>query len=67
MSNVTIKDLPRNEELDSNDMAAIEGGMFGFAGWGQTGAVQQAAGDQKVQLGDFQITKKQDKSSPLMM
>jgi len=27
MSNVTIKDLPHNEEMDSGDMAAIEGGI----------------------------------------
>jgi len=27
MSNLTIKDLPRNEEMDSNDMAAIDGGF----------------------------------------
>jgi hypothetical protein len=27
MSNVTIKDLSRNEEMDSGDMAAIEGGI----------------------------------------
>jgi hypothetical protein len=28
MSNVTIKDLPRKEEMDSNDMAAIEVGRM---------------------------------------
>jgi hypothetical protein len=27
MPTLPIKDLPRNEEMDSNDMAAIEGGF----------------------------------------
>ena len=27
MKTLTIKDMPVNEEIDSNDMAAIEGGM----------------------------------------
>jgi hypothetical protein len=27
MSNLSIKDMPRNEAMDSNDMAAIEGGI----------------------------------------
>ena len=27
MSTLIIKDIPRNQELDSNDMAAAEGGM----------------------------------------
>jgi len=28
MSNVTIKDLPRSEKMDSNDMATVEGGRM---------------------------------------
>jgi hypothetical protein len=28
METLTIKDLPLNEEIDSNDMAAIEGGRM---------------------------------------
>jgi hypothetical protein len=27
MPTLSIKDMPRNEEMDSNDMAAIEGGI----------------------------------------
>ncbi|HXW75608.1 MAG TPA: hypothetical protein VEK10_12410 [Steroidobacteraceae bacterium] len=27
MSNLTIKDLPHNEEMNSDDMAAIDGGI----------------------------------------
>jgi hypothetical protein len=27
MPTLIIKDMPRNEEMDSNDMAAIEGGI----------------------------------------
>ena len=27
MSTLIIKDIPRNQELDSNDMAAVEGGI----------------------------------------
>jgi hypothetical protein len=66
MSNLTIKDLPRNEEMDSNTMAPIAGGMFGLEGLTQTDAVQQAAGDQKPQIGDFQITKLEDKASAVL-
>lgn len=59
-----IKDLPRNEEMDSNTMAPIAGGMFGLEGWAQTGAVQQAADEQRPQIDDFQFYRLVDISSP---
>ncbi len=39
MENLTIKDLPLNEEMDSNDMAAIQGG-FSFPAVLNTATVQ---------------------------